>query len=239
MAVAKTTKKETVTKSVVKVSAKVSTKTTDEPKTTTSGLSLQVFGLDGKSAGTVTLPKEVFGQPINKGLIAQAIRVYQTNLSTHNAHTKSRGEVRGGGAKPWKQKGTGNARAGSRRSPIWVGGGRAFGPRFRDVKLSLPTKMKHRALISALSAKAKDKEIKVVSGFEKIEPKTKTISNMMKSLELSGTTLIIIPTKNENLKLAIRNIKNITTDVATNLNALSVLTYKNLVLSKEAIEKIK
>ncbi|MBI3342314.1 50S ribosomal protein L4 [Candidatus Curtissbacteria bacterium] len=235
MAVAKVkvTKKEIITKPAVKEVPKAET----APKT--SGLSLTVFGLDGKAAGSITLPKEIFGQPINKTLIAHAVRVYQTNMGTHTAHTKTRGEVNGGGAKPWRQKGTGNARAGSRRSPIWVGGGRVFAPRFRDVKMSLPTKMKHAALVSALSAKAKDHEIKIVSGFEKATSKTKVIAQMVKNLELSGTTLIVIPAKNENLKLATRNIQNIKTDIATNLNALSVLTYKNLVLSKEAVEKIK
>ncbi len=205
----------------------------------TGSLSLEVFDLSGKVAGSVMLSKEVFGQPVNKSLIAQAVRVYQTNQSTHTAHTKTRGEVNGGGAKPWKQKGTGRARAGSSRSPIWVGGGRVFGPRSRDVKLSLPQKMKHKALLSALSAKLNDKEIKVVSGFEKSQPKTKSIVSVIKNLNLTGTTLIVVPEKNENLKLATRNIQKVSIDIVSNLNALTVLTCKNLVLSKEAIEKIK
>lgn len=219
--------------------AKVEAKTKTKVPAKIGHLSVEVFDLLGKSAGTVTLPKEVFAQPVNKVLIAQAIRVYQTNISTHTAHTKTRGEVSGGGAKPWKQKGTGKARAGSSRSPIWVGGGKAFGPRFRDKKLAIPQKMKRGALISALSAKLNDKEIKVVSGFENSQPKTKSIVNLVKNLNLSGTTLIVIPEKNENLKLATRNIQKVSIDVVTNLNALTVLSCKNLVLSKESIEKFK
>lgn len=204
----------------------------------TSGLSVQAFDITGKSAGTVTLPKEIFGQSINKKLIAQAIRVYQTNISTHTAHTKTRGEVHGGGAKPWRQKGTGKARAGSSRSPLWVGGGKIFGPRYRDVKLSLPQKMRHGALISALSAKAVAKEIVVITGLEKIDPKTKVVSNLIKSTGFSVPALFVVPAKNENLKLAIRNIARVSMDTATNLNAYTLLAHKHILLSKEAIEKI-
>lgn len=236
--VKKTTKVEKTVKTAAP-KAKVEVKTETKIPVKATGLSVEVFDLLGKSAGTATLPKEIFGQPVNKKLIAQAIRVYQTNLSTHTAHTKTRGEVNGGGAKPWKQKGTGRARAGSSRSPIWVGGGKVFGPRYRDVKLAMPQKMKHRALISALSAKLNDKEIKVVSGFEKSLPKTKSVANLVKNLNLTGTTLIVIPEKNDNLKLATRNIQKVSTDVVTNLNALTVLSCKNLVLSKESIEKFK
>lgn len=206
---------------------------------TASGLSVPAFDVAGKSAGTVTLPKEIFGQPVNKKLMAQAVRVYQTNISTHTAHTKTRGEVNGGGAKPWRQKGTGRARSGSSRSPLWVGGGKTFGPRYRDVKLSLPQKMRHLALISALSAKADAKEIIVVTGLEKITPKTKVVSNLIKSTGFSVPALFVIPEKNENLKLATRNIARVATDTATNLNAYTVLTYKHILLSKEAIEKFK
>src|SRR3972149_6476025 len=113
-------------------------------------LSVNVFALSGKDAGLDRLPKEVFGQTPNKDLLAQAIRVYQYNVHPKTAHTKTRGEVRGGGAKPWRQKGTGRARAGSTRSPLWVGGGTVFGPRFKIANSKLPQKIKHKALIHAL-----------------------------------------------------------------------------------------
>jgi len=205
---------------------------------TSTGLSVQVFDVTGKADGTVTLPKEIFGQPVNKQLVAQAVRVYQTNISTHKAHTKTRGEVNGGGIKPWRQKGTGRARAGSSRSPLWVGGGKTFGPRYRDVKLSLPQKMKRLALISALSSKASAKDIIVITGLEKIGPKTKVVSNLIKSTGFSIPALFVVPEKNENLKLAIRNIGRVGMDTAANLNAYTVLASKHILLSSEAISRL-
>ena len=208
-------------------------------KTAVSGLTVPVFDIKGKPAGTITLPKEVFGQKINQKLIAQAIRVYQTNSSTHKAQTKTRGEVHGGGAKPWRQKGTGRARSGSSRSPIWVGGGKVFGPRFRDVKLTMPQKMKHSALLSALSAKAKMREIKVISGLEKSQPKTKSVTGLISTIGLHGSTLFVVPSKNENLKLATRNLQKVSLEVVPSLNAFTIIAYKNILLSSEALEKIK
>lgn len=206
---------------------------------TTHGLSAQVYDLNGKNLGTAALPKEVFGQKVNVKLIAQTVRVYQTNILTHKAHTKTRGEVRGGGTKPWRQKGTGRARAGSNRSPLWVGGGNIFGPRYRDVKLQMPPKMKRAALLSALSAKAVSHEIKIISGLEIAQPKTKSIVNLLSAIGLSGSTLFVVPQKNENLKLATRNLQKVNLEVASNLNALTVITYQNILWSKEALEKVK
>ena len=137
---------------VIPAKAGIQTKATTSKST---GLTANIFDMLGKSVGTMILPKEIFGQTPNQTLLAQAIRVYQANSIKHTAHTKTRGEVRGGGAKPWRQKGTGNARAGSRRSPLWVHGGTTFGPRYRDVKLNLPQKMRQKALTLALSDKAK------------------------------------------------------------------------------------
>lgn len=202
-------------------------------------LSAPTYNLTGKNLGTTLLPKEVFGQKVNKQLIAQAVRVYQTNISTHKAHTKTRGKVRGGGAKPWRQKGTGRARAGSSRSPIWVGGGKVFGPRFKDVKLSMSSKMKQAALLSALSAKASSGEIKIISGLEKAQLKTKIIASLISKIGINGRTLFVVPQKNENLKLATRNLQKVNLEIATNLNALSVITNQNILFSKEALEIFK
>lgn len=204
-----------------------------------TGLSVPAFDLAGKSAGTVTLPKEIFGQKVNRSLIAQAVRVYQNNMSTHTANTKTRGQVHGGGTKPWRQKGTGRARAGSSRSPLWVGGGKVFGPQYRDVKLAIPQKIKHAALISALSARAAASEIKIIVGLEKVTPKTATIAGLLKATGTKGSTLFVVPQKNENLKLASRNLQRVELDVASNLNAYTVTAYKNILFSKEAIESIK
>ncbi|MEX2028707.1 MAG: 50S ribosomal protein L4 [Candidatus Curtissbacteria bacterium] len=208
-------------------------------QTKTGSLTVNVFDLQGKSIERITLPKEIFGQTPNKNLLHQAIHVYQANAMPSTGHTKTRGEVRGGGAKPWKQKGTGNARAGSRRSPLWVGGGITFGPRAKDAKLTLPTKMKHSALISALSAKREQDGIKVIKNIEKAEAKTKIIANLILKLETKGKTLIVISGKNPNLKLATRNIKGISINTAQNLNAYEVLKSRNLILSTESITKFK
>ncbi len=202
-----------------------------------TGLSAQVYDIHGKVTGKTILSKEIFGQKPNKSLLSQAMHIYFTNSATHLAHTKTRGEVRGGGRKPWKQKGTGNARAGSKRSPLWVGGGQVFSPRYRDVKLSLPTKMKKKALISALSTKAQNGEIKVIANFEKIEPKTKIMVTLLKKIEITNPVLIITTKDNKNIKLASRNIQKTSIDTPNNLNAYQVLQNRNILISKEALEK--
>lgn len=202
-------------------------------------LSVQVYNTAGKKIGTQKLTNAAFGLKNNPQLISQALRVYQTNMSTHLANTKIRGEVRGGGAKPWRQKGTGNARAGSRRSPLWVGGGITFGPRFRNVKLTLPQKIKHKALLIALSEKSKAGNIHIISDIEKIKPKTKIIAGLLRVLGLKGKTLLVVSGKNQNVKLATRNIKNLDVDSVSNLNSYEVLKTANVLFSKESILEVK
>lgn len=223
----RTTKKSTMPKATVK--SKVESKTTD--------LTVKVYDITGKSAGTITLPKEIFGQKPNKTLLSQALHIYFTNSSTHTAHTKTRAEVRGGGKKPWRQKGTGRARAGSSRSPLWVGGGKTFGPRYHNVKLTLPAKMKKQALISALSQKAQNGEIKVIASLEKIRPKTKIMTNLLTKLEVKNPVLLVTGADNKNIKLASRNIQKTSIDTPNNLNAYQILQNKDILISKEAIDK--
>ena len=221
----------------------VITKQSGSTKPTLKSLSAKIFDMQGKNVGTVLLPKEIFGQTPNQNLLAQAIRVYFANSNPRKAHTKTRGEVRGGGAKPWKQKGTGKARAGSNRSPLWVGGGTTFGPRAQNVKLTLPSKMKHKALIYALSQKAKSGDIKVIQNIEKIEPKTKKIATLLANLNVKGNTLLVIsgnpPAGGQNVKLAARNIPNVLVETPSNLNAYSVIKNNDLLISKESIAKFK
>ena len=155
---------------------------------------------------------------------------------------KTRAEVRGGGAKPWKQKGTGRARAGSRRSPIWVGGGKAQGPKHRNVHLSLPKKMKRGALISAFSQKASDNQIKVISNVEKMPPKTKIMANFLNKMQIKGNSLIVISQKTQdtgkNVKLAARNIQGASINTSNNLNAFELIKNKNIFISREALVQI-
>ena len=223
---------------------KAKTKTTKSVKTkklknikSASKLLAPLFNAKGRAQGTISLPKETFGTPINERLLAQAVRVYFANRSAHFATTKTRAEVRGGGRKPHRQKGTGRARAGSIRSPLWVGGGVALGPKPRKVKLSLPRKMRRKALISALSAKQKSGDIKVILGIEKIPAKTKVVSTLLEKLKVRGNTLLVISPNIDqtNVKLAARNIPDIAVTMPLNLNAYEVIKSHNILFSKEAI----
>lgn len=211
-------------------------------KVKSSKLSADVYDLSGRKKGTQTLPKELFGAKVNQKLLAQAMHIYFTNQSSHNASAKTRAETRGGGAKPWRQKGTGRARAGSKRSPIWVGGGIAHGPKPRKVQLTLPKKMKHQALISALSSKAQDGGIKIISNIEKIEPKTKIVANFLKKLDIKGSTLFVTsgnsPAGGQNVKLASRNLSEAFCDIASNLNAFEIIKNRNIFFSQEAIRSL-
>lgn len=226
-------------KTVAKKPAAKKAVSSKKVESTTNKLTAQIYDATGKKVGTQKLPEASFSVKDNDQLLAQAIRVYTTNLLSRNANTKTRGEVRGGGAKPWRQKGTGNARAGSKRSPLWVGGGITFGPRSRKVKLSLPQKIKHQALYIALSKKVKLGNVHVVSDLEKIKPKTKLISSLLQNLNLKGQTLLVVSSKNQNVNLASRNIQNLSVDLITNLNAYQVIRAKDLIFSKEAISTFK
>lgn len=231
------TVKKTITVAKKTVAAKTSVAKPKATEAKSTGLTVKVYDTAGKSTGTTTLPAKIFGAKINKPLLAQALRIYFNNSKTHMAHTKTRAEVRGGGRKPWKQKGTGNARAGSKRSPLWVGGGITFGPRTRDAKLEFPKKMKKAALISALSAKAQEGSITIISSFEKITPKTKNMANLIAKLEAKTPILIITKEKSTNILLASRNIQNTQIETLSNLNVLSVWDKQNILISKDALEK--
>ncbi len=228
-------KKVIVKKAVKKVST---TKTAPKPKTPktkpTTG-KVQVYSVLGKFIELIDLPEEVFGQKPNMALLAQALRVYESRSHPHNVSTKTRSNVRGGGAKPWRQKGTGRARAGSIRSPLWVGGGVALGPTPGKRELTLPKKMKKKALIYALSLKKNQQEIKIIAGIEKLEPKTKSARALLDKMEIKGSSLFVLVKPSGNLKLALRNIPEVAIEQSQDLNAYKVLSVKNLLISKEVI----
>lgn len=207
------------------------------PKAKKSTLSAPVYSLTGQSTGTLVLPKEVFGQIPNQKLLAQAMRVYLANQSTRAGHTKTRGEVKGGGRKPWRQKGTGRARAGSTRSPLWVGGGIVFGPRPRLTKLELPQKMKKKALANALSEKLQQGNIAIINNFEKIAPKTKIMAGLLAKINTQGDTLLV-SAPSTSLKLAARNLPYTSWASPQNLNAYEILKNHKILFSQEAIAKI-
>lgn len=202
----------------------------------TTGLSVPVYSLTGRAAGTMVLPKEIFGQKVNKKLLAQAMRVYMTNQKSFTASTKTRGEVQGSTAKIYRQKGTGRARHGAIRAPIFVGGGITFGPKPRKVRLELPQKMKKVALVSALSSKMADKQILGLSGLAKATGKTKEIAKLLDKLAVKNGLII---TSEKNAIRAVRNIPGIFTKAFNQLNAYEVLKHQMLILSKEAVEGFK
>ncbi len=213
-----------------------------------SSVSAQVYDTTGTVVDTIDLPKNIFGTKVNKALIAQAVRVYLANKRSGTASTKTRGEVRGSTRKIYKQKGTGRARHGSKRAPIFVHGGIVFGPRPKDYSLSLPKKMRKAALFSALSAKYQESEIKVVSGLESLGPKTKVMVQVIEKLGMNNhkkNILIVLPKYEVHAKKSVdavmkasRNIQGVEYMVASQLNTYDVLKHRTLLFMKEAIQTL-
>lgn len=232
----KTVKKITVKKPVVR-KTEVKKEIVKE-----TGLKQSVFDTKGKAVESVLLPKEIFGAKINNQLMAQAVRVFLSNQRRGTVKTKSRGEVNKTTKKVYRQKGTGRARHGAMSAPIYVGGGVAFGPRQRDYSLTFPQKMKKASLFSALSAKLKDGEIKVLTGLEKIEPKTKLMVNVIKNLNLEEKNqklLLITSAETGNILKAGRNIKGLSILDARQINTYAVLDNKGIILMRGALEDLK
>ncbi len=242
----KVTTKKAVSKSVAKPAVKVSAAVKTAPKTTISSsgkLSVPVYDSKGAKAGSISLPKEIFGAKINQALMSQAVRVYLANQRQGTAATQTRGEVTGSTKKIYRQKGTGNARHGGKRAPIFVKGGVAHGPHPKDYGLSFPKKMRKAALISALSMRAESGDIKVLSGLTKLEPKTKMMNGLLTKISDSkskkNSVLIVasdVPKKLPNVYRAGKNIQNVQITSANLLNTYEVLKYKNLLFMKESLE---
>ena len=199
-----------------------------------------VYNQEGKETGEMNLPKEIFEVAFNADLVHQIAVSLMANKRQISAHVKFRGEVRGGGKKPWRQKGTGRARHGSIRSPLWKGGGVTFGPRNdRIFAVEIPKKMRRKALLMVLSEKAKNNQLIVLEKVEFEKPKTKVIATALSKLPCKGQrTLIATADYDKNLFLSARNIKKTTIDDARNLNVLDLLNHKYLLLTKESIKTI-
>ena len=198
-------------------------------------MKIDVLDIKGKKVDEITLKKEIFGIEPNETVLAQYVRVYRTNQRQGTSSTLNRGEVSGGGKKPWKQKGTGRARVGSTRNPIWVHGGVAHGPKPKDWTRKLPKKVKRLALISALSSAVEKKKLTVLDKIEIESPKSKLVSEIVKNLDLKGSTLIVLNEKNDNLLLGSRNILGLNPTLLNNLNAYDILNARNVVFMKDAI----
>ena len=220
--------------------AKVSAIKKSELSPRVKGLNADVFDLKGKVVGKIELPKEVFGAKVNKPLIAQAVRIYLINQRQGTSSTKTRGEVEGSTRKIYRQKGTGRARHGGIRPPLFVGGGIAFGPKPRNHEKAFPTIMKKAALYSALSSKLEAGEIKVVNGFANIEPKTKIMAVAIKNLADGAKRVVVItPSNIVSIQRASKNLQMLKTLNQNSMNVYEVLNNSMLIFMKEAIEGIK
>lgn len=229
-------KKETIKKSTA-VRLPSTAKKAEVRSRKLDSLSVPVYSLAGTETGVLELPKEIFGAGVNKKLLAQAMRVYTTNQKVLSGSTKTRGEVEGSTAKIYRQKGTGRARHGAIRAPIFVGGGIVFGPRPRKVRLDLPQQMKKAALLSALSSKISDKRVLGLSGLEKASGKTKEMVQFFNKLK-AKSVLIITGEKQDNAVRAVRNIAGVSILPVNYINAYEVLRHGLLLITKEAVEKI-
>lgn len=203
-------------------------------------MKLDVYKIDGsKSGDSITLDDKVFGIEPNDHVIYLSVKAHLANKRQGTHKSKERNEVRGGGKKPWKQKGRGTARAGTTRSPLWVGGGTIFGPKPRDYSQNVNKKVKKLARKSALSHKAKAEQIMVVEDFNFDTPKTKEFVNMMSSLKLSGKKTLLLTSDNlSNVYKSGRNIPKVNVLEATNASTYDLVNNQILVLQKSAVEKI-
>ena len=199
-----------------------------------------VLNQKGEKIEEISLPEKVFGVKLNKDLMYQVVVSQQSNKRQGNAHTKGRGEVRGGGRKPWRQKGLGRARHGSIRSPIWRGGGTTFGPSSEKIfKKKIPKKMKRKAMFMGLSSKVESKDLILLDNIKISGAKTKLASEIFNNLiPEKKKSLIVLPGLNRNIILATKNIPYLKTIQAKDLNCLVILSYKNLIILKESIDVI-
>ena len=200
-------------------------------------LKAKIIDATGKSTGTRDLPEELFGGEVNVPLMHQAVRAQLAGIRSGTASTKTRSEVRGGGKKPWRQKGTGRARHGSSRSPIWVGGGTVFGPKPRDYSMRLPKKMRAAALRSALASKADDGNVWILDGFT--EPKTKSANGVLRAAGIEGRVLVVVNSEDEgalNVHKAFRNLAAAAFSYERSLSTYEVLLADAIVFTSPAFD---
>ncbi|HKM18027.1 MAG: 50S ribosomal protein L4 [Firmicutes bacterium] len=197
-----------------------------------------VYNMEGVQIGDIELNNAIFGVKINEGLMHQAVLSHLAKRRQGTAATKNRSQVRGGGRKPWRQKGTGRARVGSIRSPLWVGGGVVFGPTPRDYAFNMPKKARRMALKSALSAKVRDGELIVLDELKIDEPKTKLMVKVLKALNADQKPLIVISDWDSNIELATRNIPRALLLKSSGLNVYDVLNHDRVIFTKDALTRL-
>ena len=200
-------------------------------------LKVDILDMNGKKKSELELNENVFGIEVNEVVVHAALVNYLANQRQGTQSTKTRAEVRGGGRKPWRQKGTGRARQGSIRAPQWIKGGIALGPKPRSYKYAIPKKMRKLALKSVLTSKVEDKELIVVDKLELKEIKTKEMVKVLNNLN-TKKALIVLSEKNLNVQASARNIENVKTTLVNTINVFDLLKYDNLVITEDAIKKL-
>ncbi len=197
-----------------------------------------LYNIMGEAVGEIQLSAAVFGAEINQSAIKQVVDMQLANRRSGTSNTKARGEVRGGGRKPWRQKGTGRARHGTIRSPIWRGGGITFGPKPRDYRFTVPKKLKRAALRSALSAKVKAAELLVLDELKLEQPKTKQVVELLKNLNIEKKALVVTGEPDQNVAKSTRNIPGVKSLTVSGLNVYDILLYDQLVITKDAVAMV-
>ena len=200
---------------------------------------IDVYNIEGKKVSDIELAESVFGIEPNEAVVHSVLVNYLANQRQGTQSTKTRSEVRGGGRKPWRQKGTGRARQGSIRAPQWIKGGIALGPKPRSYYYTVNKKERALAVKSVLSSKVLENELVVVDSFENMkEIKTKEMVKVLNNLKVEGKTLMLLPEKNENIQKSARNIEGVKTTLVNTINVYDLLKYKNLVVTLDTVKKL-
>ena len=199
---------------------------------------VDVYDIKGKKVSDIELADSVFGIEPNESIVHSVLINYLANQRQGTQSTKTRAEVSGGGRKPWRQKGTGRARQGSTRSPQWIKGGIALGPKPRSYRYTVNKKERRLAIKSILSSKVLEKELTVVDKLEMKEIKTKVMVKALADLKVEGKTLIVLPENNKNVLMSSRNIEGVKTITANNINVFDLLKYTNLILPVDTVKKL-
>ncbi len=198
---------------------------------------LKVYNTERKEVGEIQLNESIFGAEVSVEAMHQVVLAQLANKRQGTQSAKTRAEVRGGGIKPWRQKGTGRARQGSIRAPQWIHGGIVFAPKPRDYRVSVPKSMRRVAMKSALTCKVQENEMIVLENLSFEAPKTKEVVKMLNAFE-TKKTLIVVAESNENVYKSVRNIQGVSVVPVNNINVYDILKYENLMITKEAVSKI-
>ena len=199
---------------------------------------VSVYNVEGKKVSDIDLKEEIFGIEPNEAIIHSVLVNYLANQRQGTQSTKTRAEVRGGGRKPWRQKGTGRARQGSIRAPQWIKGGIALGPKPRSYKYTVNRKERRLAVKSMLSMKVLEQSLVVVDKLAFEEIKTKNMVSALNNLKVTGKTLVMLPEKNENVQKSARNIEGVKTTLVNTINVYDLLKYNNLVVTLDTVKKL-